>query len=59
MREARISGSILVSTDGKLLLSFIKVIFLPAISFKEFVYNVKYAVSANDMAKYIGRKKIG
>ena len=59
MREARISGSILVLMDGKLLLSFIKVIFLPAISLKEFLYNVKYAVSANNMAEYIGWKKIG
>ena len=58
MGEARISGSILVSA-GKLPLSFIKVIFLLAISLKESLYNVKYAVSAKIIAKYIGWKKIG
>ena len=47
-----------MSADGKLLLSFIKVIFLLAISLKESLYNVKYAVSATIMAKYIGWKKI-
>ena len=59
MCEARISGSILVSADGKLLLSFIKLIFLLAISLKECLYNVKYTVAAKIMAKYIGWKKIG
>ena len=58
MGEARISGSILVSA-GKLPLSFIKVIFLLAISLKESLYNVKYAVAAKIIAKYIGWKKIG
>ena len=58
MGEARILGSILVSA-GKLPLSFIKVIFLLAISLKESLYNVKYAVSAKIIAKYIGWKKIG
>ena len=58
MGEAGISCSILVSA-GKLPLAFIKVIFLLAISFKESLYNVKYAVSAKIIAKYIGWKKIG
>ena len=58
MGEARISGSILVSA-GKLPLSFIKVIFLLAISLKESLYNVKCAVSAKIIAEYIGWKKIG
>ena len=47
-----------MSADGKLLLSFIKVIILPAISLKESLYNVKYAVSAIIMAEYIGWKKL-
>ena len=59
MCAVRISGSILVSADGKLPLSFIKLIFLLAISLKESLYNVKYAVAAKIMAKYIGWKKIG
>ena len=59
LSEARISRSILVSADGKLLLSFIKVIFFLAISLKESLYNVKHAVSVTNMAKYIGQKKIG
>ena len=51
--------SILVSADDKLLLSFIKLIFLLVISLKESLYNVKYAVSVTIMTKYIGQKKIG